>query len=41
MAFAEAVPVASQPNAIVAANLGSGKVTIGAAGRPAPGYFRR
>ncbi len=29
-----AVPVASQPEAIVAANLGSGKVTIGATGRP-------
>lgn len=42
-----AVPVASQPEAIVAANLGSGKVTIGAAGRlvlPAfagvPGLYR-
>ena len=41
-----AVPVASQPEAIVAANLGSGKVTIGAAGRlvlpvfGVPGLYR-
>jgi len=37
--FADAVPVASQPAAIVAVNLGSGKVTIGAIDRPGFAYF--